>query len=66
MPRGEHAAPAPGVVKVRLQGDDDSTGELVSILREHAEILTGPDSYSGGREYMLVRVRADATPGGAP
>jgi hypothetical protein len=50
------------VVKVRLEGDSDSTGALVRILREHAEILTGPDSYSGGREYLLVRVRADGGP----
>jgi hypothetical protein len=58
--RGEYAPPAPGVVKVRLQGDGDSTGALVRLLREHAEILTGPDSYSCGREYLLVRVRRDA------
>ena len=59
MPRGEHAAPAPGVVMVRLHGDSESTAALVRILREHAEILTGPDSYSGGREYLLVRVRPE-------
>jgi hypothetical protein len=59
VPRGEHAEPAPGVVKVRLQGDSDSTGALVRILRERAEILIGPDSYSGGREYLLVRVRPE-------
>ena len=59
MPRGEHAAPAPDVVKVRLQGDGESTAALVRLLREHAEILTGPDSYSGGREYLLVRVKPE-------
>jgi len=59
MPRGKHAEPAPDVVKVRLVGDSGSTGAVVRILREHAEILTGPDSYSGGREYLLVRVSAD-------
>jgi hypothetical protein len=59
VPRGEHAEPAPGVVKVRLQGDGESTAPLVGILREHAEILTGPDSYSGGRESLLVRVRPE-------
>jgi hypothetical protein len=59
MPRGEHALPAPDVVKVRLQGDAESTGALVRILREHAEILAGPDFYSGGREYLLVRVRSE-------
>ena len=55
MPRGEHAPPAPGVVNVRLQGDGDSTGALVRLLREHAEILTGPDR-------LLRRARAPACP----
>ena len=42
---GEHAAPAPGVVKIRLQGDTFASDVLVTILREHpaVEILTGPD-----------------------
>lgn len=67
MPRGEHAPPAPGVVKVRLQGDTFASDVLVQILRDHpaVEILTGPDLYSGGRQYLMARVRPDGTPGGA-
>ena len=64
MPRGEHAPLAPGVVRVRLQGDA-SADEIVRILRDHpaVEVLTGPDLYSGGRQYLMVRVRADDGPG---
>jgi hypothetical protein len=45
------------VVRVRVQGD--SAGEIVRILRDHpaVEVLTGPDLYSGGRQYLMVRVR---------
>jgi hypothetical protein len=58
MPRGEHALLAPGVVRVRLQGDMFASDVLVTILREHpaVEILTGPDKYDGDRQYLLVRV----------
>jgi hypothetical protein len=60
MPRGEHAPLAPGVVRVRVQGDS-AAGEIVRILRDHpeVEVLTGPDLYSGGCQYLMVRVRAD-------
>ena len=62
MTRGEHAEPAPGVVKVRLQGDTFASDVLVTILRDHpaVEILTGPDRYEGGRQYLLVRVATPA------
>lgn len=35
---------------------------LAQILRDHpsVEVLTGPDRYSGDRQYLLVRV---STPG---
>jgi hypothetical protein len=64
MRRGEYAPLAPGVVRVRVQGD--SAGEIVRILRDHpaVEVLTGPDLYSGGRQYLMVRVReAGDSPG---
>jgi len=60
--RGEHAPPAPGVVKVRLTGDTFSSDVLVQILRDHpsVEILTGPDKYDGDRQYLLVQVASPA------
>jgi hypothetical protein len=60
MPRAEHAPTAPGVVKVRLQGDS-AADVIAGILLAHpaVEILTGPDRYDGGRQYLMVRVRAD-------
>lgn len=56
--RREFSEPASGVVRVRLQGDTFSADVLAAILREHpsVEILTGPDRYSGDRQYLLVRV----------
>jgi hypothetical protein len=68
MPRGEHAPLAPGVVRVRVQGDS-AANEIVRILREHpaVEVLTGPDLYSGGRQYLTIRVAgrdADGQRGG--
>ena len=58
MPRGEHAPLAPGVVRVRLQGDS-AADAIAGILRDHpaVEVLTGPDRYDGGRQYLMVRVR---------
>jgi hypothetical protein len=52
------------VVRVRLQGDA-SADVIVDILRDHpaVEVLTGPDLYSGGRQYLTVRV-ADRDAGG--
>ena len=60
--RREFSETAPGVVRVRLAGDTFASDVLVTILHEHpsVEILTGPDKYDGGRQYLLVRV---ATPG---
>jgi hypothetical protein len=51
------------VVRVRLQGDD-AADVIAGILRDHPaiEVLTGPDLYSGGRQYLMVRVRADDGP----
>jgi hypothetical protein len=52
------------VVRVRLQGD--SAADVVAgILRDHPaiEVLTGPDLYSGGRQYLMVRVQPAGTPG---
>jgi hypothetical protein len=57
----EFSEPAPGVVKVRLQGDSVGADVLAHILRSHpaVEVLTGPDRYDGGRQYLLVKVRMD-------
>jgi hypothetical protein len=54
----EFSEAAPGVVRVRLQGDTFGAGVLAQILRDHpaVEVLTGPDRYSGGRQYLLVRI----------
>jgi hypothetical protein len=59
--RREFSEPAPGVAKVRLSGDTVATDVLVAILRGHpaVEILTGPDRYDDGRQYLTVRVRMD-------
>jgi hypothetical protein len=59
--RSEQAAPAPGVVRVRLDGDTVGADVLAAILRGHpaVEILTGPDRYDDGRQYLTVRVRMD-------
>jgi hypothetical protein len=57
--RGRSFAPLPpGVVRVRLQGDTFGADVLAQILRDHpsVEVLTGPDRYSGDRQYLLVRV----------
>ena len=64
MPRGEHAPLAPGVVRVRLQGDS-AADVIAGILRGHpaVEILTGPDRYDGGRQYLMVRVDQAAKAG---
>lgn len=61
--RREFSEPAPGVVKVRLQGDTVGADVLAVILRDHpaVEVLTGPDRYDGGRQYLLVRVRTDGS-----
>jgi len=58
--RREFAEAAPGVVKVRLQGDFGAD-VIVRILRDHpaVEVLTGPDRYEGDRQYLMVRVRMD-------
>lgn len=60
--RREFAEAAPGVVRVRLQGDTVSADVIVRILRDHpaVEILTGPDVYGGGRQYLVVRVASPA------
>jgi hypothetical protein len=59
--RREFSEPAPGVVRVRLQGDTVGADVLARILADHpaVEVLTGPDRYEGGRQYLLVRVRMD-------
>jgi hypothetical protein len=48
----------PGGAIVRLSGDVVAADVLVAILREHpsVEILTGPDKYDDGRQYLTVRV----------
>jgi len=60
--RREFSEAAPGVVRIRLQGDTFASDVLVTILREHpsVEILAGPDRYDGGRQYLLVRVATPA------
>jgi len=54
----EFSEAAPGAVRVRLQGDTFGADVLAQILRDHpaVEVLTGPDRYSGDRQYLLVRV----------
>lgn len=73
--RREFAEAAPGVVRVRLQGDTVGADVLARILRDHpaVEVLTGPDRYDGGRQYLLVKVASPAevlaaigTAGGEP
>jgi hypothetical protein len=51
----------PGIVRVRLTGDEFDAGFLVRILRGHpeVEIIGAPGHYSGGRVYVNVRVRRD-------
>jgi hypothetical protein len=60
--RREFSEPAPGVVKVRLQGDTVGADVIARILRDHPaiEVLTGPDRYDGGRQYLLVKVASPA------
>jgi hypothetical protein len=58
----EFSEPAPGVVRVRLQGDTVGADVIARILRDHPaiEVLTGPDRYDGGRQYLLVKVASPA------
>jgi hypothetical protein len=60
--RREFSEPAPGVVRVRLQGDTVGADVIARILRDHpaVEVLTGPDCYDGGRQYLLVKVASPA------
>ena len=60
--RSQQAEPVPGVVKVRLRGDTFAADVLAEILRTHpaVEILTGPDRYDNGRQYLAVRVQSPA------
>lgn len=61
MPRGEHAPLPPGVVRVRLQSSDSAADGIAAALRAMpgVEILSGPDKYSGGRLYLMVRVTGE-------
>jgi len=58
--------PAPGVARVRIEGDTVAADVLAEILRGHpaVEILTGPDRYPSrygdGRQYLAVRVLSAA------
>jgi hypothetical protein len=56
--RVQAAEPAPGVAKIRLSGDPAATDALTMMLRSDpaVEILTGPDKYSDGRQYLTVRM----------
>ena len=65
----------PGVVRVRLTGDTIGADVIARILVDHpaVEMLTGPDRYDGGRQYLLVKVASPAellatigTAGGEP
>src|SRR3954470_10880894 len=60
--RREFSEPAPGVVRVRLQGDTVGADVIARILRDHPaiEVLTGPDCYDGGRHYLLIKVASPA------
>jgi hypothetical protein len=69
VPRRSRPAPLPdGVARVRLSGDTIAADVLVAILRAHAaiEILSGPDAYDDGRQYLMVRVRMDGGLGRQP
>ncbi len=59
--RSQPAPLAPGVARVRLSGGTWETDALTAILRAHpaVEVLTGPDQYDDGRQYLTVRVRMD-------
>jgi hypothetical protein len=55
----EPAPAAPGVVKVRLAGEDRDAAAVAAILAASpaVEVLTGPDAYdAGARLYLTVRV----------
>jgi len=54
--RGERPAPLPGIVKVRLVGDQDAAHRLVAVISE-AFTATEPAVYSGGRLYLEVDTR---------
>lgn len=56
--RVQAAAPAPGIAKVRLSGDPAATDALTAMLRADpaVEILSGPDKYDDGRQYLTVRM----------
>jgi hypothetical protein len=58
----EFSEPAPGVVRVRLQGDTVGADVIARILADHpaVEVLTGPDRYDDGRQYLRVRVAGPA------
>lgn len=59
--RSQPREDAPGIVRVRLTGDQFDAGFIVRILRDHPEVeLVGTSSlYPGGRVYATVRVRRD-------
>lgn len=59
--RSQPREDGPGIVRVRLTGDEFDAGFLVRILRDHPEVelASAPARYSGGRVYVKVRVHRD-------
>ncbi|MFF1733736.1 hypothetical protein [Streptomyces sp. NPDC058247] len=49
----------PGVARVRITGDDNTTQSLLDALAKHFTV-TDPDPYSGGRNYLEVDTRGPA------
>lgn len=54
--RREHPAPLPGIVRLRIVGDDQATARVLAILREEFT-CTDPAAYDGGRVYLDLDTR---------
>ena len=52
---------APGVVRVRITGEEFDAGFVARILRGHPgiEFTREPARYPGGRVHLTLRVRRD-------
>ncbi|MFE3144787.1 hypothetical protein [Streptomyces scopuliridis] len=56
MARREHPAPLPGIAKVRIVADPDTTKKILDILGAYFT-CTDPAGYSGGRSYLEIDTR---------
>lgn len=54
--RREHPAPLPGIARIRIVADDESTKRIVDVLRAYFTCTDSAD-YSGGRSYLDVDTR---------